>query len=140
MRLITEPAGERDLRERILGRQHQLLSARQPTARDIGERGDAEAARERAAEMPGAQTRNGGQVTHPKRCIEVGLDVGLDAGDLPRRQAPLQQRRRGMRGADIIAEKGRCASDAGPRSVAIATDRVIGVLEKFEHDRGEPGS
>jgi hypothetical protein len=68
------------------------------------------------------------------------LDVGLDAGDLPWRQAALQQRRRRVRGADIIAEKGRCASDAGPRSVAIALDHLIGVLEKFDHGHGEPSA
>ena len=67
MRLIAEPTGERDLRERIVARQHQLLSARQPAARDICERSDAEAARERAAEMPGAQACDCGQIAYPKR-------------------------------------------------------------------------
>jgi len=67
----------------------------------------------------------------------MGLDVSLDARDLPRGQATLHQRRRRVRGADIIAEKRRCAGDAGPRSVAIAIDHVIRILEKFDHGRGE---
>ena len=79
MRLIAEPTGECDLRERIVGRQHQLLSVRQPAARDIRERGEAEAPRERAAEMPGAQACDCSQIAYPKRRVEIGLDMDLDA-------------------------------------------------------------
>ena len=45
-----------------------------------------------------------------------------------------------MCGADIIPQKSRCAGDAGPRGVAIATDHLIGVGEKLDDGRGEPSA
>jgi hypothetical protein len=140
MRLVVKSTCERDLTQRILRRQHQILGACKATPGDVGKRRYPEAARERAREMRGAQLRYCGKIAHPDRRFEMGLDVGLDAGDLPRCQATPHHRHWRMFVAQAISEQSRCAGNAGARGVTIAIDRFTRLVENTHQHRGEPSA
>jgi hypothetical protein len=91
--------------------------------------------------MAGAQARDGSEIRHPDWRIQMVLDVGFNADDLPCGQAALHQGFWRVSMAGILIALGldqrRCAGDAGSGGVAIVIDRFTSVIEKPEHYRGE---
>src|SRR5262249_47961182 len=85
MSLITKSACERDLRERLVSAQHQLLRPRHAGAGDIGGRSLPEGVAKGEKEIARAQQNNGGEVARPNRGVEVRVDVPPHAFGFPSR-------------------------------------------------------
>ena len=141
MRLVADPASERDLAEGFVRCEHQVLGTRYPTPGDIGGWCHTEAALERSREMAGAQARGCSQFGHPEGRIEMGIDVSVRASHLPRGEPTAHQSHRRMfvtaNSPPLDSEQSRCASNAGPSSIAIAIDRFVGILEEPDQDCGQ---
>ena len=84
--LIREAALNRDLAEGRVCRQHEPLSPLDATPDDVLVRGIANTVAERNIEVKFAQASDGCEILVSDRLIQVGVDVGENPPDLPRRK------------------------------------------------------
>lgn len=97
MGLIAEPARQRNLTKRCAGRQHHRLRALHALTRQVSAKRHPEAAPEGDREITGAEPGDRGEIGEPELLVEVGVYVGLDAADLPWREAtPIRTWTRGI--------------------------------------------
>jgi len=86
MRLIGETAGQRNVRERIVRRLHELFGTVDPTSQNVAVGGDPEGMSKRAAEVTWAEPHGFGQSPDQQFFAEVLLDHGFRTTCLPRRK------------------------------------------------------
>ena len=93
MRLIAHSAVEGNLRKRHLRDSHDDLRSTDALSCDVREGSLAEALPEPAREVTGAESHDAGEVGNPEARVNIGLDVGGYAFNLPGGQAAAQGER-----------------------------------------------
>ena len=130
VRLVCEPARQRDPAKGLAARKHHLLRARNSSTNYVGMRRSSEGFFESATEMAGAERNVSGERVDRDRRTQSLLDMGLDFASLPQHETAANGERRLVTRRDL--QKLCQPVYTGARGSGIAMERIPHFFEDLK--------